>query len=139
MIKVARIFVRFVSRSLDILPGQSKVFILRGLPSRIKKIVIRYGGPKVICWNSIAGPIKLNVSPDDDFYQMWAIGELDAWEQETLSVWRSLCMDAELVVDVGAYIGAYGLVAAKEGGGPNMYGHSNQIPRRSLLPRRTMN
>jgi FkbM family methyltransferase len=121
MIEIARGLVRFFSRSLDILPGKFKVTVLRLLPGKLKKIVIRYGGPKVILWNSISGTIKLKSSPNDDFYQMWAVGELDAWELETLSVWRSLCIGAEVVVDVGAYVGAYGLVAAMEGGAKQVW------------------
>lgn len=116
LLTFAKFISKFLSVSLDFLPGNSKVYVVKLFPNRVKKSIIRFGRPRVVSWRSPCGTWNLRISPQDDFYQMWIIGDLDDWESETLKYWQKLCRNSAVVIDVGAYLGAFSLVAAKQGG-----------------------
>jgi len=53
--------------------------------------------------------------PRDDHYLDLEKDGLSNWEHEALSVWANEVKDAEVAIDIGAYLGVYSILAAKLG------------------------
>jgi FkbM family methyltransferase len=53
--------------------------------------------------------------PRDDHYLDLEKDGLRTWEHEALSIWANEVKDAEVAVDIGAYLGVYSILAAKLG------------------------
>ena len=53
--------------------------------------------------------------PRDDHYLDLEKDGLRTWEHEALSIWANEVKGAEVVVDIGAYLGVYSILAAKLG------------------------
>ena len=58
-------------------------------------------------------PGVLRCSPGDDHYLSLIQDGLGTWERTTQEFWKSQCADAEVVIDVGAYLGVYSIIASK--------------------------
>lgn len=58
---------------------------------------------------------RLCTSSTDDHFTAAYLRDLRGWEQESLAKWRAICTGADIVVDCGAYLGIYGVVASKAG------------------------
>lgn len=57
----------------------------------------------------------LESGPGDDHYLELEKNRLRGWENEVLSIWVHEVTNAEMVVDVGAYLGVYTILAVKVG------------------------
>jgi FkbM family methyltransferase len=53
--------------------------------------------------------------PRDDHYLDLEKDRLRTWEHEALSIWANEVKDAEVAIDIGAYLGIYSILAAKLG------------------------
>jgi FkbM family methyltransferase len=58
---------------------------------------------------------SIESGPRDDHYLDLEKDGLSNWEHEALSIWANEVKDAEVAVDIGAYLGVYSILAAKLG------------------------
>jgi FkbM family methyltransferase len=58
---------------------------------------------------------SIESGPRDDHYLDLEKDGLSTWEHEALSIWAREVREAEIAVDIGAYLGIYSIVAAKLG------------------------
>ena len=59
--------------------------------------------------------LLLESGPRDDHYLDLEKNQMQEWETEVLRIWKNEVTNAENVVDIGAYLGVYSILAAKLG------------------------
>ena len=100
---------RLVSGSRSTALGR---FFWNAIPTPIRNsILMRVESDVVLDLKLVAGVLRC--SPGDDHYLSLIQDGLGTWERTTQEFWKSQCVDAEVVVDVGAYLGVYSILAAK--------------------------
>ena len=100
---------RLVSGSRSSAPGR---FFWNVIPTPIRNsILMRVESDVVLALKLVAGVLRC--SPGDDHYLSLIQDGLGTWERTTQEFWKSQCADAEVVIDVGAYLGVYSIIASK--------------------------
>lgn len=93
----------------------SRVVISR-FPRRLQAVLLSGAlQPRILEIEIASQKFLIYSSIDDDHFQSAALNKMKNWESEVLNTWQRLCFNSMVVVDVGAYLGVYSLLASTSG------------------------
>lgn len=102
--------------AVKIIPLRALNNIIKFLPSTsVAKFVSHFTLTKNYKISLFETEFLLESGPRDDHYLELEKNNLKNWENDVLSTWAREVVNADLVVDVGAYLGIYSILAAKLG------------------------
>lgn len=91
--------------------AQGRIF-WNAVPTPIRNsILMRVKSEVVLNLKMVDGVLR--TSSGDDHYLSLIQDGLGTWERTTQEFWKSQCEGAEVVIDVGAYLGVYSIIALK--------------------------
>lgn len=105
-----------VKFSVKIVPLRVATKLIQLLPTvTFAKFVGMFHFTRVYKVSLFGTEFLLESGPDDDHYLELEKNRLRDWENEVLSIWVHEIANAEMVIDVGAYLGIYTILAVKLG------------------------
>jgi FkbM family methyltransferase len=104
---------KFLAR---LLPLNITFWILKTLPRGITAKLIALVSFKTSYSVKILGlNFQILSGPQDDHFLDLEHDRLTSWESETLKIWSSLSKNAQVCLDVGAYLGVYSIISSLSG------------------------
>lgn len=111
-----KIFERIVYSVVQGLPLKFLNNIIRIVPPFIlARMISSFNSLKIYKVDIFGRTFYIESGPRDDHYLELEKDGLQNWEHEVLATWVNVAENAEVVVDVGAYLGIYSILAAKVG------------------------
>ncbi len=111
-----KLMAKLVKWFARVVPLDLAFSLLRVLPRSVTARLIAYVDFKTEYDVDVLGfKFKLNSGPSDDHFLDLEHNGLIDWEDKTLKVWSELSSEAEVCVDVGAYLGVYSIISALSG------------------------
>jgi FkbM family methyltransferase len=104
------------SHIFDFLPANHKWKFAKLLPQRYSRRFMQYSRVQKFRWKLGGENFLLKSGPEDDYFLLSYKQEFKNWDCESISTWMEMTKDGELVIDVGAYVGIYTLLASRVGG-----------------------
>ena len=84
-------------------------------PSIVARLISSFDSLKIYEISLFGAEFMLESGPRDDHYLDLEKDQMRNWEHEVLTIWASEVENAEVAIDVGAYLGIYSILAAKLG------------------------
>jgi FkbM family methyltransferase len=101
---------------VKIVPFKALSWLLKFLPSSVMaRLISTFKLQKIFNVSLFEKEFLLESGPRDDHYLDLEKDGLRSWEHEALAIWASEAKQAEIAVDIGAYLGVYSILAAKLG------------------------
>ena len=115
-----KIFLRLLEQVailfVKIVPFKALSWLLKFLPSPVMaRLISTFKLQKVFNVTLFEKEFLLESGPRDDHYLDLEKDGLRSWEHEALAIWASEAMQAEIAIDIGAYLGVYSILAAQLG------------------------
>jgi FkbM family methyltransferase len=105
-----------ITRAVKVLPNQFITLIIRIIPPvLLAKLIGSLSSLKTYPISIFGIDFLLESGPRDDHYLDLEKNQIQKWEKEVLSIWKDEVTGAQIVIDVGAYLGIYSILAAKLG------------------------
>jgi len=93
-------------------------FITNLLPVRIQEFMLEgLTAPRLIELNIEGLDFSIFTSCEDDHFRSAFLKKLQNWEVKSLAAWIDLIEENSTVIDVGAYLGVYSILALRAGAG----------------------
>lgn len=90
--------------------------LIRLLPSSIAaRLISSFDSLKVYEISLLGTDFIIESGPRDDHYLDLEKDQMRNWEHEVLTIWAGEVENAEVAIDIGAYLGVYSILAAKLG------------------------
>ena len=105
-----------ITRAVKVLPNQFITLIIRIIPPvLLAKLISSFSSLKTYPISIFGIDFLLESGPRDDHYLDLEKNQIQQWENEVLRIWKDEVTGAQIVIDVGAYLGIYSILAAKLG------------------------
>jgi len=105
-----------ITRTVKILPNQFITLIIRIIPPLLlTRLISSFSSLKTYSVSIFGIDFLLESGPRDDHYLDLEKNQIQKWEKEALRIWKDEVTGAQIVIDVGAYLGIYSILAAKLG------------------------
>ena len=115
---ISKIWEWFATHVVTMLPLKLLNKIIELLPQRIvARLISSFKSLKIYKVSICGAEFLLEFGPRDDHYLDHKKNQMRNWEHEVLTLWASEVKNADIIIDVGAYLGVYSILAAKLGPG----------------------
>lgn len=84
-------------------------------PSIVARLISSFDSLKVYEISLLGTEFMIESGPRDDHYLDLEKDQMNNWEHEVLKIWASEVENAEVAIDIGAYLGIYSILAGKLG------------------------
>ena len=113
---LARLWEWCVTQTVKVLPQRLISLVIRFLPpDLLAKLISSFKGLKIYPISIFGIDFLVESGPRDDHYLDLEKDQMQKWENEALRIWKEEVTNARIVIDVGAYLGVYSILAAKLG------------------------